>query len=346
MSGDRKQEAPPAVNWLGPVSSPMLVVIASSAGSLGGLIEILGSLSADFPAAIAVVQHRGDQSPELLPELLQRRTELRVCHAEDGCLLEPGTVYVCPPGMHMETEHCLRLVEGPRVRHVRPSADLMIRSAVRTYGTRAVVVVLSGHGADGAVSCRALSELGGVVLVQEPSSCIASGMPSAALATDRAATSLPVHEIAEALQHIASATPTQARGSAAGSAGPKTVVLVDDHRITLDGLRALLNSEPDIEVIAEVDNGRDAVQLATRLLPDVVVMDVSMPDLDGVEATRKIRARSPGTAIVALSAHREADIVQRILAAGAASYVCKTDAFTELAVAIRSAVAGLPGASV
>src|SRR4051794_4701076 len=117
-------------------TATQLIVIAASAGGLKALIRILSALPADLPAAIAVVQHRGEQHPELLPKLLDTRTGLRVRHARDGDRLEPATVYLCPPGVHMIAEHTLRLVPGPHLNHVRPSADLMFRSVARAYADR------------------------------------------------------------------------------------------------------------------------------------------------------------------------------------------------------------------
>jgi two-component system, chemotaxis family, protein-glutamate methylesterase/glutaminase len=318
--------------WAEPAASERLVVIATSAGGLHALFQVLGSLPADFPAAIAIVQHRSDQHPSLLPALLEKRTALRVRHAGDGNLLEAGTVYICPPGMHMAAEHCIRLVKAPRLNYVRPSADMMFRSAAHAYGDRAIGVVLSGNGVDGAVGCCAITEAGGTVVVQDPMSAAYPGMPAAAVESGRADMVLPLEEIGEALQRLVTASrPVPVRAT--------TVLLADDHRILLDGLRVLLAREGDLEVIAEAADGRTAVRLAGELSPDVVVMDIAMPDLDGINATRRIREQNPRTRVVALSAHGDAQTAAQILEAGATGYLCKSTAFTELAVAIRAVAA-------
>jgi DNA-binding NarL/FixJ family response regulator len=113
-------------------------------------------------------------------------------------------------------------------------------------------------------------------------------------------------------------------------------LLVEDHQLVRECLRAALEKETDIEVVAEAQNGRDAVRLAQEHQPRVVVMDVVMPDLNGIEATRQILAVTPGTKVLALSMHSDRRFVAGMLSAGAAGYVLKNAAFEELADAIRS----------
>lgn len=117
------------------------------------------------------------------------------------------------------------------------------------------------------------------------------------------------------------------------------VLLADDHKIIRDGLRALLEKQVGITVIAEAANGRAAVQLTQELMPDIVVMDLSMPDLNGIEATRQIREKLPAVRIVALSMHSDKRFVIQILRAGASGYLLKDCAFEELAIAIRAVAA-------
>ena len=114
------------------------------------------------------------------------------------------------------------------------------------------------------------------------------------------------------------------------------VLLVDDHKIIRDGLRALLEKQTGITVIADAADGRAAVRLAEELKPDVIVMDVSMPDLNGIEATRQITERLPAVRIVALSMHSDKRFVTQILHAGASGYLLKDCAFEELEIAIRA----------
>lgn len=115
-----------------------------------------------------------------------------------------------------------------------------------------------------------------------------------------------------------------------------TVMLADDHAVLRAGLRALLNAEPDISVVGEAENGEEAVRLAQRIKPDVVVMDISMPVKDGLAATREITASLPGTRVLVLTMHAEEQYLLKVLEAGGSGYVLKRSADTELMEAIRT----------
>ncbi|MHB9024748.1 MAG: response regulator [Armatimonadota bacterium] len=114
------------------------------------------------------------------------------------------------------------------------------------------------------------------------------------------------------------------------------IVLVDDHQIVRQGLRALLERQPDFRVVGEAANGRDAIRIIQQHTPEVVIMDVAMPDLNGIEATRQIHTLSPHAKIIALSMHAEKAIVQDMLRAGASGYILKESAYDELVDAIRA----------
>lgn len=118
------------------------------------------------------------------------------------------------------------------------------------------------------------------------------------------------------------------------------VIVADDHKIVRDGLCALLAQQPDMEVVAEAADGHTAVQLARNLSPDVVIMDITMPDLNGIEATQQIVAQAPGVKVIALSIHADRQFVAGMLTAGASGYLLKNCAFEELRQAIRTVVAG------
>lgn len=114
-----------------------------------------------------------------------------------------------------------------------------------------------------------------------------------------------------------------------------TVLLADDHTIVREGLRSMLETETDIEVVGEADNGRQAVQLVKQLLPAVVVMDVAMPQLNGLEATRQIIQTVPATKVLILSAHGDDEYIEQVILAGAVGYLIKQTSAHVLSEAIR-----------
>lgn len=118
------------------------------------------------------------------------------------------------------------------------------------------------------------------------------------------------------------------------------VLLADDHPVLRTGLRALLEQEPDMSVVGEAGDGREAVVLAQRLRPDVIIMDISMPGLDGLEATRQIRRLDLPSQVLILTVHAQERYLFPVLKAGAAGYLNKTAADTELVAAVRAVAAG------
>ncbi len=118
------------------------------------------------------------------------------------------------------------------------------------------------------------------------------------------------------------------------------VLLADDHPILREGLRGLLERENDLEVAGEAGTGIEAVQLAGRLHPDVIIMDINMPDMNGIEATRRILAEDPAIRVLVLSLESDRRFIVEVLEAGARGYVLKDSFFEELATAIRTVAAG------
>ena len=112
------------------------------------------------------------------------------------------------------------------------------------------------------------------------------------------------------------------------------VLLVDDHQIVRNGLRQLLENEEGMEIVSEADNGRDAVRISRELRPDIVIMDVAMADMNGIEATRRIIAANPETKVLALSMHKEKRLIFEMFDAGAKGYLLKNCAFEEVMRAI------------
>lgn len=117
------------------------------------------------------------------------------------------------------------------------------------------------------------------------------------------------------------------------------ILIADDHKVVREGLRTLIEKQPGMEVIAEAENGRKALKLIKKLSPDIALMDIAMPDLNGIEATRQIVAEAPSTKVIALSMHSDRQFVTRMMSAGASGYLLKDCAFEEVARAIRSVMA-------
>lgn len=113
------------------------------------------------------------------------------------------------------------------------------------------------------------------------------------------------------------------------------ILLADDHKVLRDGLRSILASEEGFEVIGEASDGRTAVEMARSLVPDVVIMDIGMPDLNGVDATRQIRAENPDVKVIGLSMYSDRRYVLGMLEAGASGYVLKAGAYDELRRAVQ-----------
>ncbi|MCE5245187.1 MAG: response regulator transcription factor [Syntrophobacteraceae bacterium] len=114
------------------------------------------------------------------------------------------------------------------------------------------------------------------------------------------------------------------------------ILLADDHKIVRDGLRVLLEKEEGMEVVAEAEDGRTTVRLARELLPDVIIMDIGMPHLNGIDATRQILSELPNVKIIALSMHSDRRFVAQMFKSGASGYLLKDCAFEELSRALRS----------
>lgn len=118
------------------------------------------------------------------------------------------------------------------------------------------------------------------------------------------------------------------------------ILVADDHELVRRGIRGLLRARRDWKVVGEAESGREAVEKATKLKPDVAILDISMPDLDGLQATGQIREAAPGTSVVILTMHESDQMVRRVLEAGALGYVLKSDLATHLVRAVRDVSAG------
>ncbi len=118
------------------------------------------------------------------------------------------------------------------------------------------------------------------------------------------------------------------------------ILLADDHVLVRQGFKMILSAQPDMQIIGEAVNGRETVELSEKLQPDLVLMDVTMPELNGIEATRRLASVSPRTRVLALSMHKDAVYVREILRAGARGYLLKDSADADLIAAVRSVAKG------
>jgi two-component system, NarL family, response regulator NreC len=118
------------------------------------------------------------------------------------------------------------------------------------------------------------------------------------------------------------------------------VLLADDHAVVRQGFRLILSSQSDMTIVGEASNGREVLELAEKLQPDVVIMDVAMPELNGIEATRRLAESMPHTRVLALSMHKDSVYVREILRAGARGYLLKDSFDTDLLAAVRAVARG------
>jgi two-component system chemotaxis response regulator CheB len=184
-----------------------IVAIAASAGGLKAISEILDKLPSSFAAAIVVVQHLDPRHKSLMADILSRRTKLKVKAAEDRKVLEAGTVYLAPPDHHLliGKNGIIALTQTELVHFVRPSADLLFESVAASFKERAIAVVLTGTGSDGATGITAIKSMGGTVIAQDKNTSEFFGMPSAAVSTGQVDFILPLEEIAPALIDLVAA---------------------------------------------------------------------------------------------------------------------------------------------
>ncbi|HXS96420.1 MAG TPA: response regulator transcription factor [Candidatus Limnocylindrales bacterium] len=117
-------------------------------------------------------------------------------------------------------------------------------------------------------------------------------------------------------------------------------MLADDHAVVRQGFKMILGAQPDMEIVGEAGNGREALELASSLKPDLVVMDVAMPELNGIEATRRMAETAPHTRVLALSMHKDSVYVREILRAGARGYLLKDSVAADLVSAVRAVAGG------
>jgi two-component system, chemotaxis family, protein-glutamate methylesterase/glutaminase len=181
-----------------------IIVIGASAGGVEALSDLSENLPADLSASVFIVLHVPPERPSLLPQILGRRTSLKVQHGVDGQRIRHGHVYVAPPDHHLELEgERMVLSRGPRENRARPSIDALFRSAAHSHGARVAGVVLTGNLDDGTAGLHAIKRRGGVAIVQDPAAAKHPGMPQSALLNVEIDHCVPLPEIVPILVRLA-----------------------------------------------------------------------------------------------------------------------------------------------
>ncbi|MGI4790181.1 MAG: chemotaxis protein CheB [Janthinobacterium lividum] len=224
-----------------------VVAIGTSAGGLNAVSVILSALPASFPAPILVVQHLSPEFPSRLASILNNLTDLRVKEAEEGDCLQPGHVYVAPPGTHLlvNPNQFLSLSLSAKVHHCRPSVDVLFRSVAVTFGSRAIGVVLTGGDGDGASGIQGIKAMGGLTIAQDLASSQQPSMPRHAAATGDVDFVVPLPDIAALLM-------TLVNPSSAPVLSPLTDAKTDADAKLAECSEALLVAEEALRVQSEV----------------------------------------------------------------------------------------------
>lgn len=178
-----------------------IVAVAASAGGIAAMMRMFADLPSDFPVAVVVVQHIVPSHRSYLASILSRRIVLSVKEAEHGEQICPSTIYIAPPDHHLlvTARHTISLTQSELVHFVRPSADLLFESVAACYKERAIAVLLTGSGSDGAMGVTAIKKMGGTVIVQDSATAEFPGMPNAAIKTGKADLILSLDKIASTL---------------------------------------------------------------------------------------------------------------------------------------------------
>lgn len=167
------------------------------------MARLTAGLSGDLPAAVLVVHHFPATSVSVLPDILRRSGSLLALHAVHGQRIEPGRIYIAPPGRHMLiADGRIQLTLGPRENGHRPAIDPLFRTAARACGPRVIGVLLSGSLDDGTVGMMAVKRHGGIAVVQDPGEALYTGIPGSAIQRVGVDYVLPVEEIAQLLTRL------------------------------------------------------------------------------------------------------------------------------------------------
>ncbi len=204
---ERAAPAVPREGWVRVGASKAVVTIGASTGGPRAISEILPRLPGDFPASILIVQHMPVGFTRSFAERLDEESQLTVREARDGDPISPGQVLIGRAGVHLEVApnkggEVVRLTKSPPRLGVRPSADVMMASAARIYGSRTLGVVLTGMGKDGRDGVKAIKRSKGMTIAEDESTCVVFGMPKAAISTGCVDEVVPLGRIPETIMDM------------------------------------------------------------------------------------------------------------------------------------------------
>ena len=249
IASPRDAELEPAAP--APPTTHDIVVIGASAGGVDALRAVVASLPDDYTGSVFVVLHIPPSVPSVLPSILARSSRLLCVSATDDAPIRPGTVYVAPPNFHMVLEPGrVRLVPGPRENSHRPAIDPLFRSAVAAYGARVAGVVLTGNLDDGTRGLLAITQQGGLAIVQSPEDADFPGMPLSAIANVPVHHVLPAASIGALLATVAPRLPSAS--AAPNRATPISPSMSDDPTPRVASTSPL---EPELLAVPPAANG-------------------------------------------------------------------------------------------
>lgn len=321
---------------------PEVLAIAASTGGPAALATLLGGLPRDFALPVLVVQHMHPSFQDSFALWLRKQTLLPVRLAEDGDRLSGGEVLLAPQGLELVVTPSRRVTlepAWPGAFHV-PSADRLFRSVAETYGDRAIGVLLTGMGNDGASGLKALHERGALTVAQDRDSSSIYGMPGAAVELGAADFVMPVAQMARFLrQRLDGSGPT-----ARVPEGSK-VVLVDDSQVVLETVGHALR-QAGFTVVA-LDNPLSVPSVVRRERPQLIVLDVNMPALRGDVVAQIVRSHGLAERIPLLlfSERPAADLAARARECGASGFVEKGAGPDALVARVRQELAAQGKAS-
>jgi two-component system chemotaxis response regulator CheB len=307
---------------------PLLVGLGASTGGPRALAQLLGALSPTFPVPIAIVQHMATDFYDSFITFLSDRSGVPVVKAEQGMQASAGKVYVAPAHRHLTINSALTFRLSPAADEADhcPSVDVLFKSMAQSLSGRALGVLMTGMGADGAEGLLALKRSGARTAVQDAPSCAVAGMPQAALKLDAA-------EDVVALSRLAEYLIGETRGARPKDGSRKRILIVDDSPLLLEATKlALEDSGYEVQTL---ENPLIVAMVLRKNPADLVLVDVNMPAVKGTQVVAALRSHGlTSTPVILYSDLSEATLEAKANECGATGWLRKTGDEEELVRAI------------